>query len=44
MVSITMVKPNGNEIEVNPKCLAYAKSLGWTEKKAKTIKKTRGRG
>lgn len=28
-----LYKPNGQEVEVNENSLAYALSLGWTEKK-----------
>lgn len=37
MKMITWVKPSGLEIQTNdnPSVIEYAKSLGWTEKKAK---------
>tara|TARA_R110000851_G_scaffold133381_3_gene268194 strand:- start:411 stop:560 length:150 start_codon:yes stop_codon:yes gene_type:complete len=33
------VKPNGTEVDVSDKSVAYAESLGWTEKGKPAVKK-----
>jgi len=41
MASTTLYKPSGVKVSVNDNSLAYALSLGWTEKKPTTKKPTK---